>query len=77
MIAPRLLSQEQIKEKLEAEGFTKGGDITVSGGTYSVWVSEWGEPLMVPEDGPDKVCADIMLNERLHKVLATRPKKRG
>lgn len=74
MITPKLLSQAEVKARLEAKGFREVGHISVSGGDYSVWVTDWGEPLMVPEDGPDKVCAEIFLYERMDKVLATKPK---
>lgn len=77
MIAPKVLSQQEVAERLRAEGFTDTAErIVVQGGEYAVWVTEWGEPLMVPEDGPDKVCAQFILLERMEKVLATRRKKK-
>lgn len=70
----RALSQRAIAARLKAEKFTKAGRIkTANSGDYDVWVSEWGEPLMVPIAGPDNRCADFILEDRLQKVLATKP----
>ena len=71
----RALSQREIGAELKAHGFTKAGKITTAkSGDYDVWVSEWGEPLMVPVAGPDRRCADFILHERLQKVMATKPR---
>jgi len=43
-------------------------------GDYSIWITSWGEPLMVPQDGPDKTCGEIFLHQRMQKVLETKPK---
>ena len=76
MNPPRLLSQTAIRKRLREAGFSSTGraynadDNTV----YSIWISEWGEPIMVPEEGPDKRCAEWVFQDRLDKVLATKPK---
>lgn len=75
MIKARALSQRDIGAVLKSEGFTKAGRITTpNSGDYDVvWVSAWGEPLMLPIAGPDHRCADFILQDRLQKVLATKP----
>ncbi len=71
MIKARALSQRAISTILKAQKFTKAGRIkTEHSGDYDVWVSPWGEPLMLPIGGPDHRCADFILHERLQKVLA-------
>lgn len=70
----RALSQRAIGTILRAEKFTKAGRIkTANSGDYDVWVSPWGEPLMLPIAGPDHRCAEFILHERLQKVRATKP----
>lgn len=70
----RALSQREISAELKTLGFTKAGRIaTAKSGDYDVWVSPWGEPMMLPIAGPDHRCADFILQERLEKVLATKP----
>lgn len=70
----RALSQRSIGAVLKAVKFTKAGRITTANsGDYDVWVSPWGEPLMLPIAGPDHRCAEFILQERLQKVLATKP----
>lgn len=72
----RALSQRAISARLKSEKFIKAGRIkTAKSGDYDVWVSEWGEPLMLPVAGPDYRCADFILEDRLQKVLATRPRR--
>lgn len=74
MIKARALSQRDIGAVLKSEGFTKAGRITTpNSGDYDVWVSQWGEPLMLPVAGPDFRCADFILQDRLAKVMATKP----
>jgi len=77
MIAPKLLSLEETKRRLEASGFKDSGErFSGETGNYSVWLTEWGEPVMIPEEGPDKMCAEWVLAERIEKVLETRRKRR-
>lgn len=77
MIAPKVLSQADVSARLRAKGFRDTSEVVeVKGGEYAVWVTEWGEVLMVPQDGPDKVCAEFILLERMQKVLATKPPAR-
>ena len=76
MIKPRVRSQTDIRAWLESLGFQRVGEISVSEGDFSVWVSDWGEPLMIPEAGPDRVCADFILRERVEAVMATKPHRR-
>lgn len=77
MIAPKLLSQEEVRKRLEAEGLRDTGQhFSGDTGTYAIWITDWGEPLMVPEEGPDKMCAQWVLAERLDEVLTTKPKKK-
>lgn len=77
MIAVRLLSQEEVNRRLETAGFKDTGKrFSGDSGEYAIWVTTWGEPIMVPEEGPDKMCAEWVLGERIQKVLATKPKKK-
>lgn len=77
MIAVKLLSEAEIRAKLEADGFRDTGKQYPSKeGNYAIWITEWGEPLMVPQEGPDKMCAQWVLLERMAKVLATKPKRK-
>jgi hypothetical protein len=77
MIAVRLISQEEVNERLTAAGFKDTGKrFSGDTGEYTIWITEWGEPIMVPQEGPDKVCAEWVLAERMQKVLATKPKKK-
>lgn len=77
MIAVKLLSQEQVKTNLEEAGFRDTGErFSGDSGDYAIWITEWGEPIMIPEEGPDKMCAQWVLSERMSKVLATKPRKR-
>lgn len=78
MNPPRLLSKRIVKQRLIAAGFTDTGRTYPAGdnATYSVWISDWGEPIMIPEEGPDKRCAEWVLAERMSKVLSTKPRTR-
>lgn len=75
-MAIKSLSHAEVSKRLKAAGFKDTGE-TYSGesGDYGIWITSWGEPLMVPQDGPDKTCAEIFLHQRMEKVLATKPKK--
>ena len=74
-MAIRSLSLKEVTKRLKAAGFTDTGE-TYSGetGDYGIWITAWGEPLMVPQDGPDKTCGEIFLHQRMQKVLETKPK---
>lgn len=77
MIAVKLLSQQETRERLEAAKLRDTGrHFSGASGEYAIWITEWGEPLMVPEEGPDKMCAQWVLSERLAAVLATKPKRK-
>ena len=76
MIAPKVLSQEEVTRLLEGAGFRNTGEsFSGESGDFAIWVTSWGEPIMVPQAGPDKVCADFILRERMAEVLKTKPRK--
>jgi hypothetical protein len=74
MIAVYLLQQNEVIKRLKAAGLTDTGEkFSGDTGDYAIWITSWGEPLMVPEEGPDKMCAEWLLAERLEAILSTNP----
>ena len=74
MSAVRLLSKRAVNKILREAGLIDSGKkFSGASGEYEIWVTSWGEPMMVPEEGPDKRCAEWVLHERLKKVLDTNP----
>lgn len=72
MIAVYLLSQTEIAKRLNDYGY-KLTDKRLDEET-AVWVTTWGHHFFVPELGPDRVCAEYVLERIINNVEKTRPK---
>lgn len=71
MIAVRLLTQEEIAERLESSGCQSTGDVLKNA---ALWVTAWNHHFFVPQVGPDKMCAEYVLEIIIEKeVEGTRP----
>jgi hypothetical protein len=76
MIAVRLLSQEEVSQRLREAGLSDTGErFSGDTGNYAIWATPWGVAMFVPQEGPDRRCAEWVLSSRLAEVLKTKPKK--
>lgn len=71
MIAPLLLTKEQVKEQLEAFGCHKADD-SIEG--HSCWMTPWDLAFFVPELPPDGMTAEWTLGEILADIEKSAPK---
>ena len=74
MTVPRLLTQQEVRQRLTDAGLTDTGErFSGETGGYSIWATQWGVPVSIPEVGADRTCAELLFNEILEKVLNARP----
>jgi hypothetical protein len=71
MIAVRLLTQEEVTVRLQAASCEKVEPCDVP--EHSLWRTAWDYHFLVPELGPDKMCAEYRLNEIIASFEETRP----
>jgi hypothetical protein len=72
MIAVHLLDRKDVVRRLAEYGCQETGDTVEEAG---FWATPWGHHFMVPELGPDRVCAEYVLDAIIaSEIEATRPK---
>lgn len=72
MISVYLLSQQEVAKRLNDYGCKRINERLDD--ETSVWVTPWGHHFLVPELGPDKVCAEYVLARIIEEeIQKTRP----
>ena len=73
MIAVYLLSQQEVAKRLNDFGCRKTGERLDD--ETAIWVTPWGHYFFVSELGPDKVCAEYVLERIINEIEKTQPKR--
>lgn len=72
MIAVYLLSQQEVAKRLNDFGCKKTKERLDD--ETAVWVTPWGHHFFVSELGPDKMCAEYVLEGMINEIKKTQPK---